>query len=193
MFIIKGLLDRVFFAAGVMLFMQVPHLVDQYAQRLGGYYQAQVSHLEQYQQIANKQHQGNLDALIQEFESSARVSVQEAGGNVRSIRDEAHSLKTDVDVFTNQRLVFKLAHLVTGLHYDVAKETIKTYKPGVSLSIEGFVCGVIGGVLLSLLFNTCLFFPKLFKRKQKPASKAKAGSQRIEPTVMRVSRARQHA
>ena len=47
------------FAAGVLLFMQVPHLIDQYEQRLGGYYQAQVNHLEKYQQIAERQHRGD--------------------------------------------------------------------------------------------------------------------------------------
>jgi len=33
--VIKGLLDRIIFAAGVLLFMQMPHVIDLYEQRLG--------------------------------------------------------------------------------------------------------------------------------------------------------------
>ncbi len=56
MFILKGLVDRVLFAVRVLLFMQVPHFVDQYTQSLSGYYQAQANYLDQYQQIAKKQY-----------------------------------------------------------------------------------------------------------------------------------------
>ncbi len=186
--IIKGLLDRVCFALGVLLFMQVPHFIDQYTQRLGGYYQAQLEHLHQYQDIANKQHRGNLELLIKEFEASNRQSVREAGVNIRNMRDESHALKEDVNTLEGRQFIFKLLHMFTGLHYKVANETMRTYKLGVPLSVEGVFCGIAGGVLLSLLFNGCLCIPGLFKHKDKQHLNEVA--KRIEPTVTRARRAK---
>jgi hypothetical protein len=187
MFIIKGLLDRVLFALGVLLFMQVPHFVDQYTQRLGGYYQAQVNHLEQYQQIAKKQHQGDLDALIQEFVSSDRASVRDTGNNINVTRGQAESIKNDLYVLDHKPLTAKLVHLATSTRYDIAEQTLTHYKPGVPFSIESLVCALLGGVLMSMLFNSFLFVPKLFKRK--PNKVSTTAKKRIEPTVTRVARA----
>ena len=184
--IIRGLLDRVCFAVGVLLFMQVPHFIDQYTQRLGGFYQAQLEHLHQYQDIANNQHQGDLNKLIQEFESSHRNSVREAGANIRHLHTATESLKSEVEVLEGNNFVYKILHLVTGVHYNIASETLRIYKPGIPISVEGILCGLIGGVLLSLLFNAVMMVPKL-SRKSQPQKLNKVAS-RIEPTVTRVKR-----
>jgi hypothetical protein len=188
MFIIKGLLDRVLFALGVLLFMQVPHFVDQYTQRLGGYYQAQVNHLDQYQQIAKKQHQGNLDALIREFTSSDQAAVRDTGNNISIIKRQAEAVKNDLYVLDHKPLAVKLLHLTTGARYDIAQQTLTNYKPGVPFSMESLVCALLGGVLMSMLFNSFLCVPKLFKRRPKPKKASSVDKKRIEPTVTRVAR-----
>tara|TARA_R110002096_G_scaffold232613_8_gene422515 strand:- start:149 stop:715 length:567 start_codon:yes stop_codon:yes gene_type:complete len=187
MFIIKGFLDRVLFAVGVLLFMQVPHFVDQYTHRLGGYYQAQANHLEQYQQIANKQHQGDLDALIQAFTGSEQASVRETGNNISVIRKQAESVKSDLYVLDHKSLTSKLVHLAINTRYDIAQQTLANYKPGVPFSMASLVCALLGGVLMSMLFNSILFIPRLFKRK--PEKSPAVTKKRIEPTVTRVARA----
>ena len=191
MSIIKGLIDRIIFTMGVLVFMQLPHFVDQYEQRLGGYYQAQLSNLERYQNIANQQHGGNLSALISEFESSKQESVKQAGSNVRDITTQVKQLKTDSEVLADKALILKLSHLVTSVRMDIAQAVVNTYKPAFPLSIEALICGIVGGALLSLLFNACFGFPKLFARK-KQASKPRGHSnvkRRVEPTVMRPAKA----
>ena len=187
MFIIKGLLDRVLFALGVLLFMQAPHFVDQYSQRLGGYYQAQLNHLEQYQQIAQTKHQGNLDSLIQEFTSSTNASVRDTGQNISVIQEQTKAVKIDLNVLDNKPFVAKIMHLLTSMRYEIAQQTFVNYKPGVPFSIEAFVCALLGGVLMSSLFNSFLFVPRLFKRK--PTKKSRSVDKRIEPRVNRVARA----
>ncbi|MDW3094234.1 MAG: DUF2937 family protein [Gammaproteobacteria bacterium] len=187
MFIIKGLLDRVLFALGVLLFMQAPHFVDQYSQRLGGYYQAQLNHLEQYQKIAQTQHQGNLDLLIQEFASSDKTSVRATGRNISIVREQTKTVKSDLDVLEYKPFVFKVMHLFMSMRYEIAQQTFVNYKPGVPFSIEAFVCALLGGVLMSSLFNSFLFVPRLFKRK--PNKISRPVEKRIEPKVNRVARA----
>ncbi len=191
MSIVKGLIDRIIFTLGVLLFMQAPHFIDQYEQRLGGYYQAQLSHLQRYQQIADQQHRGSLSALIEEFESSNQRSVQHTGKNIREIDSQVQQLKTDVDVLANNSFVSKLSYLVTTVKLDIAQAVIKSFKPAMPLSTEAVICGLTGGVLLSLLFNLCFSFPRIPSRKNKQTKKNNVAhaKQRVEPTIMRPTRA----
>ena len=188
---IKGLLDRIVFAVGVLLFMQVPHFIDQYEQRLGGYYQAQVKHLEQYQNIANQQHQGSLSALIREFESSVKPSVQQTAAHLRTLDEQAKALKKDVDVLANDSFVEKVSHMVVSVKVDIAHAVIQSYTPAFPLTLAALVCGLLGGVLLSLVLNACFNLPKLFRVKPKDTKKHAPSDikRRVEPTIMRTSRA----
>ena len=188
--VIKGLLDRIIFAAGVLLFMQMPHVIDLYEQRLGGYYQAQVEYLQQYQKIAEQQHQGNIIALINEFKASSKRSVQQTAANIQSTYKQTNELKRDMQVLETGSFVSKLFHLSTRLKLDIAQATIQSLKPAFPLTLEAFICGMLGGISLSFIFNMFLSFPKLFisrdrKSKQQPDAKVK---RRIEPTVMRTAR-----
>ena len=183
MFIIKGLLDRILFAVGVLLFMQAPHFVDQYTQRLGGFYQAQAEHLRQYQNIANNQHHGDLEALIQEFDASSRQSVQQTAGTIRENRTQVTKLKSDLAVLESNQFIPKLVHLASNLQFSIAQETVRVFKPGMPFTIEALLCGLLGGILFSVLFYSIAKFPKLFTRRNVQPSKPI--ERRIEPRVMR--------
>lgn len=184
---IKGLVDRVIFTLGVLLFMQVPHFIDQYEQRIGGYYQAQVSHLDRYQQIADKQYNGNLMELIKDYESNSRAAVQQIAHNVHGIRIQADALKKDIDVLASDSLLPKISHLIISIRFDIAQAVAKTYQPAFPLTIEAFVSGMFGGVFLSVLFNACIGFPRLFQGKNKHTKEKvpARNKRRIEPTIAR--------
>ena len=183
MFIIKGLLDRILFAAGVLIFMQAPHFVDQYTQRLGGFYQAQAEHLRQYQNIANDQYGGDLEALIGEFDASGRESVKQTAGAIRENQNQVGKLKSDLDVLEHRPFFAKLVHLTSNMRYSIAKETARVFTPGMPFTLEALVCGLIGGILFSILFYGVAKFPKLFSRQNIQTGKPKP--RRIEPSVMR--------
>ena len=183
MFIIKGLLDRILFAVGVLIFMQAPHFVDQYTQRLGGFYQAQTEHLRQYQNIANDQYGGDLEALISEFNSSGRESVKQTAGAIRENQAQVDKLKSDLQVLEHQPFFSKLVHLSANMRYSIAKETARVFTPGMPFTMEAFVCGLLGGILFSVIFYGIAKFPKLFSRNDTQNNKPVA--RRIEPRVMR--------
>ncbi len=183
MVIIKGLLDRILFAAGVLLFMQAPHFVDQYTQRLGGFHQAQAEHLRQYQNIANDQYGGDLEALISEFNASGRESVKQTAGTIRENQYQVEQLKSDLQVLEHGPFFSKLVHLSLNMRYGIAKETARVFTPGMPFTLEALVCGLLGGILFSILFYGVAKFPKLFSRDNVQNNKPIA--RRIEPRVMR--------
>ena len=183
MFIIKGLLDRIFFAAGVLIFMQVPNFVDQYTQRLGGFYQAQAEYMRQYQNIADNQHAGDLEALIGEFNSSNRTSVQQTGEAILENRSQVQQLKSDLAVLESNQFLPKVVHLMSNMRYGIARETARVFTPGMPFSIEALVSGLFGGMMFTVLFYGFAKFPRLFIRKKLPPAKPVA--RRIEPSVTR--------
>jgi hypothetical protein len=80
--IIVGFIDRLFFAAGVLVFLQLPHFIDQYTQRFGGFYDAEKAHLEKYQSIADQNFAGDLKALIRQFKSGGSQAIIQTGGAI---------------------------------------------------------------------------------------------------------------
>ena len=118
--------------------------------------------------------------------SSDQVSVQETGSNISRAREQAQSVKNDLYVLEHKSLTFKLTHLAKSARYDIAQQTLTHYKPGVPFSIESLVCALLGGVLMSMLFNSLLFVPKLFVRK--PKKVPSVIKKRIEPTMTSTAR-----
>lgn len=188
---IKSLLDKIIFASGVLLFMQVPHFIDQYEQRLGGYYQAQVKQLQLYQEIADRQHGGDLMSLIKDFESSASLSVQQTATTIRLAQQESLQLENDVQQLASGSVVEKIVHMASHLKIDIARAVIITFKPAFPLSIEGLLCGLLGGLFMSMLFNGLLNFPSIFNKKKSNKSTHSHVDikQRVEPTIMRTAKA----
>ncbi len=186
MHIINGLIDRIFFVLGVLLFMQLPNFIDHYEQRLGGYYQAQVQHMQRYQDIADQQYDGQLDALIEAYESQSERSIQLTGQAVRTLKSQVIALENDLNQLDGSSLSTRLAHLVTAFKPDIAQAVLNGYSPALLLSTQALLCGFVGGITLSLLFNLLIAFCKrLLMEKnsshKKPAARTNA---RIEPTVM---------
>ena len=184
MFLIKNLFDRVLFALGLLLFMQVPQFLDQYTQRLGGYLQAQKQHLSEYQGIANRQHSGDLEALLNEFYSSEKPAVKETADTINKTRQEVAELESDLDILEGKHLIYRLGHTITHVNMSVATETLRIFTPGIPLTIESFVCGLLGGILFSVVFATVMRLLRFSKKTEKKSTKPAAV--RIEPSIKRV-------
>ena len=166
MTIFKQLLDKIFFTMGVIVFLQLPHFLDQYTQRIGGYAESQIQQLEQYQIIAENNYDGNLDLLIENFKNSEDRAIQQTGLSISETQQDVFVLKDEIKVLEQDGLFNKILFLSTNLRYNIAKGTLGTFQPGIPLSIWAFVYGLIGGVLFSLLFNGTTKIPKVIMRKK---------------------------
>ena len=162
--IVTGLVDRLVFAAGVIVFLQLPHFIDQYTQRVGGYYDAERVQLEKYQAIADQNFDGSLDALIEEFRASGNNAVRQMGEQVAAMKITMAQLRSGLDRLESSDLLQQITYLATHLDYELAKGTLRVFKPGAPFSLGAFVSGVIGGMLFSLLFHVALrLFAYIFR------------------------------
>lgn len=150
--LLNGLLERFLFTFGVLLFMQIPQFIDQYTQRLGGYYDAQRTHLAQYQAIADINYDGQLTTLIAQFQASDTPAIVQTGQQIESTRLTTETLLQDLRLLTADNYIPKLKLLVTRLDTTLAKNTLAIFKPGIPLTKEAIITGFIGGSLLNLLW-----------------------------------------
>jgi len=150
---IKSFLDKLIFSVGVICFLQLPHFVDHYTQRLGGYYTAQSKHLAQYQTIADESFSGNLHALIANFLASETKAIQKTGATIDRISQEVDELAGALVILQDGNLVNKIRYLAVNLDSQIFYGTLENIKPGIPISFEAFVSALIGGLIFSILFH----------------------------------------
>jgi hypothetical protein len=163
--IIVGFIDRLCFAAGVLVFLQLPHFIDQYTQRFGGFYDAEKAHLEKYQSIADQNFAGDLKALIRQFKSGGSQAIIQTGEAIEKTYVRVSEFEKGLKALEGGDFIRKVMYLSINIDYDLAKGTLRVFKPGIPFSVEAVACGVFGGVLFSLFFNGLIRLPKWLSRR----------------------------
>ncbi|MCF8230688.1 MAG: DUF2937 family protein [Bacteroidales bacterium] len=169
-------IDRLVFAAGVLLFLQLPNFMDQYTQRLGGFYDSEKQHMERYREIAERHFEGDMQKLLDAFEKSNVEAMEETGKELERTAGRLEELKEGVEIMENASFLRQIGYLVIHIDFDIARGTLKSYTPGMPLTREGLISGLIGGVLLSLLFNGLVAAGRIpFRKKQKKLTTQHSG------------------
>jgi hypothetical protein len=157
--IVVGFIDRLFFAAGVLVFLQLPNFIDQYTQRFGGFYDAERAHLEKYQLIADQNFAGDLKALIRQFKAGGSQAIIQTGEAIEKTVLRVTEFEKGLRALEGSDFIKKVMYLSTNIDYGLAKGTLRVFKPGIPFSVEALACGVFGGVLFSLFFNGLIRLP----------------------------------
>jgi len=158
--LVLGLLDRIVFTLGVLVCMQLPHFVDQYSHRLGGYSRAAQEQLDQYQAIARANFNGDLEALIAAFSADTNAAVAQTGRQVARNRDRAAQLAQGVRILETRSLGRKLIYLAAYGEPEIVRDSLRTFKPGLPFTPAAIGCGLAGGVLAALLLHGLLGLPR---------------------------------
>lgn len=164
--IAKQLLDKIFFTFGVIIFLQLPHFINQYTQRIGGFSESQIQQVDNYQSIANDNYNGQIDLLIQGFANSTDEAVRQTGENIKATQDDVELLENEISILENEGLFKKIIFLIPNLRLNIAKGTLNSFQPGIPLSFWAIAYGLFGGILFSLLFNGATKVPRLILRKK---------------------------
>jgi len=167
---IKGLIDKVFFAVGVIVFLQLPHFIEQYTQRIGGYATSQTEQIKEYQLIADVHFNGDLQAYIQRMQQNSDPAIASAAEQIANRLDKAHSIEKELLIYEQQPLWYQVPYFMTHIRLDLAKGTAQNFAPGLPINIWAWGYGLIGGVLFSLIFNGVVKLPGFIKRRSKPQS-----------------------
>jgi len=150
--IINGLLQRLLFTLGFILFMQLPQFIDHYTQHLAGYYNAQQDQLKQYKAIAKLNYDGHLNTLIANFKLNPNPEIQQVGKQIAALKASVKSLRKGVDTLSTGDYPTQLYFLAKNIDLSLAQNTLQILKPGIPLSQSALITGLIGGLVINLIW-----------------------------------------
>jgi hypothetical protein len=131
--IVTGLLDRLLFAAGLILFLQIPQFIDHYTQRYAGYRQALADSVQQYQTSATAHYDGDLRLMIHEFQNADAPAMRDMGRKMERERVRLDEMTAGLAVLRGGSLPAKLAHLAQDIDMPLARATFEDYRPAADL------------------------------------------------------------
>ena len=151
MAVIRGVLDRVVLLCGVVAAGCVPSYMVQYRQRASGRLEQVLADLAPFQQIADREHGGDLAALVQYHLQSKDSTFHAEGAALQTMLDTANHLRVllrglDTDLY--HQCLYLLMHG----DWALARSTWGIYEPGFTLTSQSLLFALIIGLLLWLLF-----------------------------------------
>lgn len=167
---LAGILDRILFAGGLVVFLQIPQFVDHYTQRYAGYQQALTVSVGEYQLSADAHYAGDLGVMVHEFKNDDKPAMRELGSKIERERTQLTTMTAGLAILQGDSLAEKLVYLAGDFDSAIAEGTLQDFKPGMPLTADAWICGVIGAILLSGLLNLLLWLGRQVRlpRQQTP-------------------------
>lgn len=141
-------------AAGALLIgIQIPNFVDQYAKRLDAHYLEVQTNLKPFQDIANQFHGGSLDALIRQHRQSDDLTFRAEGSAIEKMVHRLQRFereKREMQAALPQQVAF----IVARADPDLVEETRQNYTFGLMLDhtavLAGLACMLVAVVVLEV-------------------------------------------
>ena len=152
---LRAYLRLVLFALGLLIGVQAPGFVDQYAKRVSAHYIEATKSFAGFQRTANEYFGGSLEALIAHHEASSDAVFKDEAKNVAAIYARLKELALELDAM-NRSLVSRIFHVAFHPDEEILSETIAAYSYTVPLNLEAVSCGLIAALLLAVLVESVL-------------------------------------
>jgi hypothetical protein len=149
--LIRGALDRIVLVAAILASGCVPSFIAQYRQRVGGRLDQVLSDLKPFQQIAQRNFGGSLDALIQHHRASVDAAFPQEGTAIQQMVDAAARLREAVRGLDTD-LYGQFAWLLRHADPDLARATWSAWQPSFDLSYQGLTFAACAGLTMWLAF-----------------------------------------
>ncbi|HZR35386.1 MAG TPA: DUF2937 family protein [Nevskia sp.] len=124
----------------LLMGIQIPSFVDQYEKRLDAHLQEVQADLKGYQDIANRDFGGSMEALIRRHKESTDMVFRDEAGPIETIylrflhfKEQREGLKT--------QLPGKVTYLLRYGDHDLLRETYASYSYTVPLDSEAIYAG----------------------------------------------------
>jgi hypothetical protein len=148
---IRGLLDRIVLLCAVVAAGCVPSFIAQYRQRAGGRLEQVLADLAPFQQIADREHGGNLAALVQYHLQSGDPTFRAEGAALQSMLDSAAHLRALLQALDTD-LYHQCLYLLTHGELGLAHATWGAYQPAFTFTAQALLFACLLGMALWLVF-----------------------------------------
>lgn len=149
--LIRGVLDRLVLVAAILMGGCVPSFMAQYRQRVGGRLDQVVHDLLPFEQIAQRDFGGSLQALIQHHLDSRDTAFHREGAAIQQMLD-AESRLREAAAALDTSVYGQFAWLLRHADPDLMGATWSAWRPSFDLSVDGLTFAVVAGLALWVLF-----------------------------------------
>jgi len=148
----KDYVRLIIFSAGILIGVQVPNFIDQYAKRVSAHYIEAKMNFSGYQQTADKHFGGNIEALWDHYVSSPDTVFKDDAHNIKQIYKRQQGFFAELKALDTS-LFRKIFHVIFYADNEVLKETLTEFSYTVPLNHEAIICGLLLGLTLSVVFE----------------------------------------
>ena len=143
------------FACGLLVGVQVPGFVDQYAKRVSAHYIEAQRSFSGFRATADQFFNGSVAALIAHHRLSGdRVFIDEAK-TIQGLQDRLAALAAEATALQGS-LVRQIVHVAVAADPEILSETTAAYSYTVPLAPAAIICGVTIGFAFALLVEALL-------------------------------------
>jgi uncharacterized membrane-anchored protein YhcB (DUF1043 family) len=145
----------VVFALGLLVGIQVPGFVDQYAKRVSAHQIEVARNFHGFQETADRYFNGDVQALIAHHVASTDQPFRDEARSIREMYERLTVLTAELAALRGP-LVRQILHVVFRPNKEILDETWSEYSYTVPLNPAAVVCGVTIGALLAMLVEALL-------------------------------------
>lgn len=145
------------FGACLLLGVQAPNFTEQYAARVDAHWREASEALKGFQDVADRFHGGDLEALIRHHEKSPDSTFHAEAEPIRRLAQRRSRLAKERDAMDKGGFPRRAFHILLLGDREVAKETYAGYSPALRLDRQavsaGLAAALFAAVLLELLLG----------------------------------------
>jgi hypothetical protein len=147
--VLRAYLRLVVFGLGLLLGIQAPAFIDQYANRVSAHYSEAAQNFAGFQRTADLNFGGSVEALIAHHAASEDPAFRDEAQSVAAVFSRVQRFALEVDAM-RRSLLSRILHVAFRPDKEILHETLAAYSYTVPLTEEAILCGLGGAVLLAL-------------------------------------------
>jgi hypothetical protein len=137
------------FAFGLLVGVQVPAFVGQYAARVSAHEIEIAKNFAGFQDTADKYFGGSVDALIAHHLASPDPAFKDEARSIEAMYQRLQVLRAELAAL-RAPLIQQIVHVAFRANREILNETWAEYSYTVPLNPAAIATGIVGGVLLAL-------------------------------------------
>lgn len=172
---VANYLRLIVFATGLLIGVQVPSFVDQYAKRVSAHHGEVVANFAGFQETANRYFGGSVEALVAHHAASADQVFRDEASSIRDMYARLTALAAELAAMSGP-LAMQVLHVLFRPNREILAETWAEYTYAVPLNGPAIVSGVAIGALLAMLIEAAfaLVASALRPRRLRPPARPHA-------------------
>jgi hypothetical protein len=143
-------LRLIVFSLGLLVGVQVPGFVDQYAKRVSAHHSEVAKNVAGFQETADRYFSGSLEALIAHHVASADRAFRDEAGSIRQMYDRLTALTAELAALRGP-LIKQIVHVAFHPNREILDETRSEYTYTVTLRPAAVVSGLTTGAVLAVV------------------------------------------